>query len=75
MHCGHGQGQTLYKYKNLIEVCVLQLEAHLNGAHLTIFQGTSYLYKAVPQPSLQEDEKYRAVPLPSSQQDENLAVE
>ncbi|RLN12171.1 hypothetical protein C2845_PM09G00060 [Panicum miliaceum] len=31
-----------------------ELEAHLNGAHLTIFQGTSYLYKAVPLPSSQE---------------------
>lgn len=26
----------------------LQLEAYLNGAHLTIFYGTSNLYKAVP---------------------------
>lgn len=25
-----------------------QLEAYLNGAHLTIFHGTSYMYKAVP---------------------------
>ncbi|WVZ82993.1 hypothetical protein U9M48_030186 [Paspalum notatum var. saurae] len=25
-----------------------ELEAYLNGAHLTIFHGTSYLYKAVP---------------------------
>lgn len=32
---------------NLIAVGVLQLEAYLNGAHLTIFHGTSYLYKAV----------------------------
>ncbi|RLM55000.1 hypothetical protein C2845_PM10G00950 [Panicum miliaceum] len=34
-----------------------ELEAHLNGAHLTIFQGTSYLYKAVPLPSSQEKER------------------
>ncbi|KQK20091.1 uncharacterized protein LOC100842921 [Brachypodium distachyon] len=28
-----------------------QLEAYLNGAHLTVFHGTSNLYKAVPSPS------------------------
>ncbi|CAL5045151.1 unnamed protein product [Urochloa decumbens] len=33
-----------------------ELEAHLNGVHLTIFQGTSYLYKAVPLPSSKEEE-------------------
>jgi len=34
-----------------------ELEAHLKGAHLTIFQGTSYLYKAVPLPSSQGKER------------------
>ena len=41
----------------LIDLSVLQLEAHLKGAHLTIFQGTSYLYKAVPLPSSQGKER------------------
>ena len=41
----------------LIDLSVLQLEAHLKGAHLTIFQGTSYLYKAVPMPSSQGKER------------------
>nr|CAB3469149.1 unnamed protein product [Digitaria exilis] len=50
-----------------------ELEAHLNGAHLTVFQGTSYLYKAVPLPSSQEDECSPAII--AAERDESLAAE
>lgn len=54
-HSAHGWGMFCIDI-DLIDVSVLQLEAHLNGVHLTIFQGTSYLYKAVTRPSSQEKE-------------------